>query len=219
MSEKNPNQDRKLNPQENFWANYYASEYIRKNSQFDNNLGASAWTTILSKCDGISNYLEMCPNIGRNLVQIKVAHPNLRPSIIEISKPAYDFVTKHHDLEYAYNGPILDSVLPNHHFDLTFTMGVLIHIHPDLLLDHMRKLYKYSRKYVLIGEYFNRTPMSLPYQGQDEKLFKCDFGKIFVENFNVNIVDYGFLWGHIYDRAGFDDVTWWMFEKLDPEQP
>jgi len=29
----------------------------------------------------------------------------------------------------------------------------------------------------------------------------------------VELVDYGFLWGHIYDSAGFDDITWWLFKK------
>ena len=77
----------------------------------------------------------------------------------------------------------------------------------------MKKMYEYSNRYILIGEYFNRTPMKLEYQGESDKLFKSDFGKLFLENFNVSLVDYGFLWGHIYDNAGFDDITWWLFEK------
>ena len=40
-----------------------------------------------------------------------------------------------------------------------------------------------------------------------------DFGKLFLENFDVKVVDYGFLWGVEYDVAGFDDITWWLFEK------
>ena len=77
----------------------------------------------------------------------------------------------------------------------------------------MRKMFNYSSKYILFGEYFNRTPVMIEYQGEENKLFKRDFGKLFMEYFNVQLVDYGFLWGHIYDDAGFDDVTWWLFEK------
>ena len=98
-------------------------------------------------------------------------------------------------------------------FDLVYVMGVLIHIHPDDLLANMQKMYEYSNKYILIGEYFNRTPVMIEYQGEKDRLFKRDFGKLFIENFNVNLVDYGFLWGHLYDKAGFDDITWWLFEK------
>ena len=77
----------------------------------------------------------------------------------------------------------------------------------------MSKMFDYSKKYILIGEYFNRTPVSLTYQGEENKLFKRDFGKLFIQEFEVELVDYGFLWGHIYDGAGFDDITWWLFKK------
>jgi hypothetical protein len=92
-------------------------------------------------------------------------------------------------------------------------MGVLIHIHPDELQANMKKIFDYSCRYVLMGEYFNRTPVMLDYQGEKDKLFKRDFGKLFIESFDVKLVDYGFLWGHLYDKAGFDDITWWLFEK------
>ena len=92
-------------------------------------------------------------------------------------------------------------------------MGVLIHIHPDNLIDNIRKIYDYSNKYILIGEYYNRTPISIKYQGKDDLLFKMDFGKLIAEKFDVSILDYGFLWGYYYDSAGFDDFTWWLFEK------
>lgn len=77
----------------------------------------------------------------------------------------------------------------------------------------MRRMFDYSRRYVLMGEYINRTPVSIEYRGQMNMLFKRDFGKLFIENFDVRLVDYGFLWGHLYDKAGFDDITWWLFEK------
>ena len=200
--------------QEKFWATTYAEDYIKKNSQFDHKLGAEAWKEILKEVqDGVDNYLECGCNIGRNIGQIKLVLPDAKPSIIEISEPAFRFVTARHDFEHAYNGPILGSSFEKNSFDLVFTMGVLIHINPDQLLDHMKKMFGYSRKYILIGEYFNRTPTTIEYQGEKDKLFKRDFGKLFIENFDVRLVNYGFLWGHIYDSAGFDDITWWLFER------
>jgi pseudaminic acid biosynthesis-associated methylase len=200
--------------QEKFWATTYAHDYIKKNSEFDHKLGAEAWSKMLEKTKGsVANYLECGCNIGRNITQIKLALPNAKPSIIEISEPAFKFVTAQHEFVNAYNGPILNSDFEQDSFDLVFTMGVLIHINPDQLLDHMKKMFRYSKKYILIGEYFSRTPISIEYQGEKEKLFKRDFGKLFLENFEVKLIDYGFLWGHIYDVAGFDDITWWLFEK------
>ena len=200
--------------QEKFWADDYAENYIKKNSQFDNQLGADAWGKMLHAVGNkVDSYLELGCNIGRNIDQIKIAFSDATPSIIEISKPAFNFVTARHRFEHAFNGAILESTFEDGSFDLVFTMGVLIHINPDQLLANMERMYKYSRKYILVGEYFNRTPTSIEYQGEKDKLFKRDFGKLFIENFEVNLVDYGFLWGHIYDRAGFDDITWWLFEK------
>lgn len=201
-----------MNEQQQFWANDYAQDYIRKNSQFDRQLGIEAWQKMLAKSEGIGSILECGCNIGRNIDFLNAALPDAPKSIIEISKPAYDFVTHQHKLDKAFNGPIEESAFSDR-FDLVFTIGVLIHIHPDNLLTNMRKMFDYSSKYILMGEYFNRTPMMIEYQGQKDRLFKRDFGKLFTENFPVELVDYGFLWGHIYDRAGFDDITWWLFKK------
>ena len=74
-------------------------------------------------------------------------------------------------------------------------------------------MYEFSSKYILICEYFNRTPVMIEYRGELDMLFKRDFGKLFIENFDCEIVDYGFLWGHQFDNAGFDDITYWLFRK------
>lgn len=202
------------NEQENFWEKTYADEYIKKNSSFDHKLGSQAWAEMLKGTRGqIKNFLEFGCNIGRNIEQLKVVLPNADRSIIEISEPAYRYVTSRYEFKHAFKGAILDAEFSDDSFDLCFTSGVLIHIHPDNLLEHMERMFKYSKKYILIAESFNRTPISMEYRGEKEKLFKCDFGKVFIQNFDVKLLDYGFLWGHIYDPAGFDDTTWWLFEK------
>jgi len=202
-----------MNEQQNYWANSYAEEYISKNSSFDKRLGTECWKTMLSRAHGIYSILECGCNIGRNIGFLNECLPASSKSIIEISTPAYNYVTNHFVLEKAFNGAIVDSKFTEREFDLVYTMGVLIHIHPDDLLANMGKMYEYSGKYILIGEYFNRTPVMIEYQGEMNKLFKRDFGKLFIEYFNVGLVDYGFLWGYLYDSAGFDDITWWLFEK------
>jgi pseudaminic acid biosynthesis-associated methylase len=200
------------NEQETFWAEQYASEYIKKNSEFDQNLAIEAWNKMLVGTEGVGSVLECGCNIGRNLNTLADVLPKAQKSIIEISKPAFEFVSKRHNLAQKFNGSILESNLERP-FDLVYTMGVLIHINPDELLENLAKIYSYSGKYLLVGEYFNRTPTMIEYQGQQNRLFKRDFGKLILENFPVRLVNYGFLWGYIYDVAGFDDITWWMFQK------
>ena len=52
----------------------------------------------------------------------------------------------------------------------------------------------------------------IPYQGRDDLLFKRDFGDLFQTNFDVKLLDYGFLWSKDYEEE-WDDITWWLFEK------
>ena len=202
-----------MNEQESFWRDQYAKSYREKNQSFDQDLGVAGWKEMLRRADGVQTVLECGSNIGRNIGFLETCLPQARMSLIELSPEAYRVATADHRTEHSFNGSILDSKLPSGHFDLVFTCGVLIHIHPDDLLANMARMFEYSRKYILIAEYFNRTPVMIEYQGQANKLFKRDFGKLFLENHAVEIVDYGFLWGHVYDAGGFDDITWWLFKK------
>ena len=200
------------NPQEKFWSEQYSDEYIKKNSKFNTELGLEGWNKMLGQAKNIQNLLECGCNIGRNINFLNTILPKVEKSVIEISSQALEIAQKNNKIKNSFNGPIVEAKFKEQ-FDLVFTMGVLIHIHPNDLIKNMNKIFELSKNYILIGEYFNRTPVSIKYQGEDDRLFKNDFGKIFQTNFNLKLVDYGFLWGHIYDSAGFDDFTWWLFKK------
>jgi pseudaminic acid biosynthesis-associated methylase len=197
-----------------FWKQDYTDEYIQRNSNFNFQLGIEAWNIIRKKIDEpINQILECGSNIGRNINYLNDIYPDAEKSIIEVAEKPYKIVTSKYKLNHSFNGPIVDSDLPKNYFDLVFTNSVLIHIHPDEVVTNMKKMYEYSKKYILVAEYFNRTPVMIEYRGESNKLFKSDFGKTFISNFDVELVDYGFLWGHIYDDAGFDDITFWLFRK------
>ena len=96
--------------QEKFWAKTYAEDYIKKNSKFNHELGVKARSKILDKIPGqIDTLLECGCNIGRNIKQIKSILPEVAPSIIEISKPAFDYAVRRYKVVDAFNGAILDS--------------------------------------------------------------------------------------------------------------
>lgn len=201
------------NEQQDFWSRKYAQEYIIKNSDFELSKGIKAWSKMLERTEQISTLLECGSNIGRNINFLNHVLPETDKSIIELSYEAFKIVTEKYKLDQAFNGTIVDSFFKPEEFDLVYTMGVLIHIHPDHLLDNLKKMYEYSSKYILIGEYFSRTPVMLEYQGEKDKLFKRDFGSYLIQHFDVKLLDYGFLWGYEYDHSGFDDITYWLFEK------
>jgi len=201
--------------QEKFWVQEYNKEYIEKNTNFDHELGAEGWKKMLASIpsNSIKNYLECGSNIGRNIEQIARIYPDLIPSVLDVNAEALKYVSENYNIDKSFHGAIIDSDFEDNSFDLVFTQAVLIHVNPDQLIGSMKRMFDLSSKYILMGEYFNRTPTSITYQGEEDRLFKRDFGKLFLENFDVKLLDYGFLWGHIYDSAGHDDMTWWVFEK------
>ncbi|HMO18052.1 MAG TPA: hypothetical protein PKA63_07555 [Oligoflexia bacterium] len=201
------------NEQIEFWTRDYTEEYLERNSVFDFDLGVKGWKQITSKIETPKKILECGCNIGRNINFLNSVFPNATKSIIEVAKQPFDIVTSKYSFELAQNASIIDSDLPQTYFDLVFTHSVLIHINPEELVTNMKKIYDYSSRYIILCEYFNRTPVMIEYRNQLNKLFKSDFGKTFITNFEVSLVDYGFLWGHVYDPAGFDDITYWVFEK------
>lgn len=202
-----------MNEQELFWSKTYGEQYIKKNYNFNDQKGALAWKKMLSKCnnDRLST-LECGCNIGRNVRQIKKAYPQSINSVIEINSQALEICKSNNNLEKSFCGSIFDCNFEPNQFDLVFTMGVLIHIAPENLFEIMSRMKTWTKRYILFGEYFNTTPISIEYQGRKNQLFKRDFGKYFMENFQANCIDYGFLWSYEYEDAGFDDCTWWLFD-------
>jgi pseudaminic acid biosynthesis-associated methylase len=203
-----------LTPQEGFWKNNVTESYVKDNSFFDEKLGLAAWEKILLKIDkdNILSYLDCGSNIGRNISFLKKVIPAAAANIIELAQEPYDKCLQNFQIEASFLGPIKKAKFDKD-FDLVFSTGVLIHVNPNDLLESMSRMYQLSSKYILIGEYFNRTPVMIHYRNEDDRLFKRDFGKLFIENFECKVLDYGFLWGHEFDAAGFDDITYWLFEK------
>lgn len=202
------------NEQETFWKHTISNEYIADNSNYDLESGLTGWKVVLDKLPvaDLVSILELGCNVGRNLGILRNLFPDISLNAVEINAQALKVADMNYNLDSKFAGSI-SAYKTNKMFDLVFTSGVLIHIHPDNLFDTMKKMYDLSSRFIIMIEYFNRTPVTIEYRGEQNKLFKCDFGKIFIENFPVKLIDVGFLWGHIYDSAGFDDVTYWVFEK------
>ncbi len=202
-----------LTEQEKFWKGEFGAGYMQRNTEFDLANTENAWRKMLRKAEKVQSVLECGSNIGRNLRAIQNVMPKAKLSLIEINEEAYGKAVAAIKPDLSFNGPILQAPFPTEKFDLTFSCGVLIHIAPETLLANLKKIYDLSSRYIILCEYFSRTPQELTYHGEARKLFKRDFGKYFMENFSVDVLDYGFLWSQEYEVGGFDDMTWWLFEK------
>lgn len=194
-----------------FWSGDFGVEYISRNISaqlFSSNL--HFFSTILGRCDNVASVIELGANVGMNIKALKMLLPNAQMHGVEINKTAYDELSK---LDCVAHNCSIEDFVVNETFDLVFTKGVLIHIAPENLDLVYEKMYKLSKRYVLIGEYYNPTPTELMYRGVAGKLFKRDFAGELLEKFNdLKLVDYGFA----YKRDVFpqDDITWFLMEKI-----
>ncbi|MHB2153624.1 pseudaminic acid biosynthesis-associated methylase [Calditrichota bacterium GD2] len=137
--------------------------------------------------------------------------PDASFSAVEINKLAYDELKKLEWLK-TYNESIL-TFNSNEEYDLIFTKGVLIHINPDYLEEVYNKLYKYSKKYILVAEYYNPVPIEVKYRGYSGKLFKRDFaGELLNKYPDLKLVDYGFSY-HLDPNFPQDDLNWFLISK------
>jgi pseudaminic acid biosynthesis-associated methylase len=102
---------------------------------------------------------------------------------------------------------------PGRMFDLVLIKGVLIHLKPEVLPQVYDTLFAASARYVLLAEYYNPSPIALPYRGHSDRLFKRDFaGELMDRCPRLKLVDYGFAYRRD-PNFPHDDLTWFLLEK------
>lgn len=199
--------------QESFWAGEFGTDYINRN-QGDALLASNLnfFSKSLRQASNFDSCIEFGANIGMNLRALSLLYPNLSLKAIEINKTAAETLSNLIGSENVYNESILDLELDTQH-DLVLIKGVLIHQNPEVLPEIYNRLYSSTRKYILIAEYYNPTPVAIPYRSHKDRLFKRDFAGEMLDQFpNLNLVDYGFSYRR--DRNfPQDDITWFLLEK------
>ena len=193
--------------QEKFWQGKFGTKYSLRHLNYKKNF----LKNIINKKIKIKSIFEMGTNVGNNLDLIKSIDKKIITAGIEINKYAFKKAfSKGHKV---VNDSILKcNIKQFSKYDLTMTVGVLIHINPKYLKRVYSKLYSLSKKYILIAEYFNDYPISIKYRGHSNLLFKRDFAKEIKDQFKLKIVDYGFIWSEDkkYNQVNFN---WFLLKK------
>lgn len=203
-----------LNEQENFWKNEFGDEYSSRNNNTNESLEqrTSEFLKYLVSTREIKSVLEFGANIGLNLSILKslLNEPSLHA--VEINSAAIKELSSVIPEQNIFEGSF-NEFTSDQKFDLVFSRGVLIHLNPNELENAYNQLYKYSKRYILISEYFNAEPVSIDYRGYKNKLFKRDFCKEILKSHNdLQLIDYGFLYSSD-NKYNYDDLTWFLMEK------
>ena len=80
-------------------------------------------------------------------------------------------------------GSALALPFPDQAFDLVFTSGVLIHVHPDHLHKVLAEIYRVTRRWIWGLEYFAQMTTEIPYHGQRCMLWKAPFADLYLTHF------------------------------------
>jgi pseudaminic acid biosynthesis-associated methylase len=199
--------------QEAFWAGAFGVDYIARN-QGERLLASNIdfFARSLRRARSLGSCIEFGANIGMNLRALKLLYPQQEQHAIEINATAAGELASFVARERVFQGSILDYE-PSRRFDLVLIKGVLIHIHPDELPKVYDRLYRCTGSYLLIAEYYNPTPVAIPYRGHADRLFKRDFcGEMMDLHPELSLLDYGFSYRRD-PKFPQDDITWFLLER------
>lgn len=197
------------NGHEAFWRGTFGDDYTDRNLGYAH-ANIAFFAKALQRAPGVKSIFEVGTNRGLNLSALSVIQPQAERSGIELNDKAASIARESHPR--VVTGSIHDLDVGEARYDLVFTKGVLIHIDPDKLGGVFDKISRLSSNYVLLAEYFNPTPVQIDYRGHDNRLYKRDFAKDFMDTSGFALVDYGFVWRHdpVFPD---DDITWFLMQR------
>ena len=169
------------------------------------------FTKVLARAENVRSVLELGANLGLNLRALRQLLPQAELAAVEINAKAVaelkrlGGITVHHTSLLEFTPP-----RPS---DLVLIKGVLIHLNPDRLPQAYDLLHAASARYVCVAEYYNPSPVAIPYRGHTDRLFKRDFaGELMKRHADLRLLDYGFVYHGDLNHPQ-DDITWFLLEK------
>jgi pseudaminic acid biosynthesis-associated methylase len=108
-------------------------------------------------------------------------------------------------------GSALNIPFKDNYFDMVYTSGVLIHIHPDNLKQVMSEIYRCSKQYIWGMEYFSVDCKEINYRGNEGFLWKNNFVRLYLKYFpDLEIVKEQF---YNYKNGSFNTDTMFLLRK------
>jgi len=199
--------------QENFWAGSFGDEYIARNIG-DEYLASNLhfFSDVFRVVQKPESIIEFGANVGMNLKAIRLLLPKTKLFGVEINEKAASELAEVIGKDHVFNETIFD-FNAEEKYDVSLIKGVLIHINPEKLPLVYEKLYRSSKKYIVIAEYYNPTPVTINYRGHENRLFKRDFcSEIRAQYPDLTLIDYGFCYRNDPEFPQ-DDITWFLLEK------
>lgn len=166
---------------EEFWGDRFGSEWAERNN-VDSPGRAAFWSDIVDEL-GIHSALEVGCGHGANLRYLSQRLDARRLWGVDINETALRMAVD--SVPGAGFGWSTARRLPfrDAEFDLTFTVGVLIHQPDETLPLVLSEIVRTSRRHILFGEYHSAESETVEYRGEKGVLFKRDYARIVTDLF------------------------------------
>ena len=200
-------------PQEKFWAGNFGNKYLKRNNKsFNLESNQNLFNLALKKTKKINSCIELEAGAAKNLLCLKKKYKNILLHAVEINNQSAKQIAKIISEKNVFNESIVEFKTSNT-YDLVLIKGVLMHISPKKLLKAYKLLFKLSKKYILICDYYNPTPVRVVYRNFKNRLFKRDFAGEMLKKFKkLKLIDYGFVYKND-PQYPLDDISWFLLKK------
>lgn len=181
-----------LTEQEEFWTTKFGASYRKRNDSKPAEMDAIYMKMYGTKRSlmnvefleelSMSNMLEVGCNTGN---QLQMLHYQGFAKLygIEINEESANMAKRNCPYANIRQGSVFKMPFPDSYFDIVFTSGVLIHIHPDEIHKGMSEIYRVTKKYIWGLEYYAEEYEEIEYRGNKNKLWKTDFCKLYQSHF------------------------------------
>ena len=176
-----------MTEQIDFWKGAFGNDYVDRNATDFNKIYMGMYgvtkselnNSFLAGIDKNSRILEVGCNVGNQLKLLKDQGFNDLWAI-EINRKALAIAKQDTDMNIV-EGNAFDIPFKDQFFDMVFISGVLIHIHPEDLPKAINEMYRTSKQYLWVFEYYSETVEEIPYRGHRNRMWKGDYLKLFME--------------------------------------
>lgn len=201
--------------QEQAWAGDHGDEYNRR-SPGNEEANYHFFKNALYQVAAPRSIVELGAGQGANMRALHRLLPEAELVGVELNRQAAQVLASTTHCSRVYNASIFDWE-PDRTWELAFTKGLLIHIHPDELHMAYEVLHRAAERWILVAEYYNPTTVNVPYRGRDDLLWKGDFAGALLDHYkDLRLVSYGFVYHR--DAAPQDDLNWFLLEKVAPQK-
>ena len=127
--------------------------------------------------------LEVGSNVGNQLLFLhKMGFNNLYG--IEINSHALECSKSRTKNISTVQGSVVDIPFKDEYFDVVFSSGVLIHVHPKDIKKAYREIHRCTKKYIWGYEYYAEKYTEIIYRERKNLLWKANFSKLYLKLFD-----------------------------------